>query len=151
MGRQCRVRGAIRRWDNRRYSAAVSTTRPHSGTRACLLSTQAVGRSGRRSSVALSDKTEEHIMMPGRVIPVREMLGELLLELDQPAMALAAFEQSLQNDPNRFRNTYGAARAAERAGDLPKARAYYARLLAQASPDAARSEIDQARTFVAKH
>lgn len=151
MGRQCRVRGAIRRRDNRRYSAAVSTTRPHSGTRACLLSTQAVGRSGRRSSVALSDKTEEHIMMPGRIIPVREMLGELLLELDQPAMTLAAFEQSLQNDPSRFRNTYGAARAAERAGDLPKARAYYARLLAQASPDAARSEIDQARAFVAQH
>jgi tetratricopeptide (TPR) repeat protein len=104
-----------------------------------------------RETAELEDKTEEHIMMPGRVIPVREMLGELLLELDQPAMALAAFEQSLQNDPNRFRNTYGAARAAERAGDLPKARAYYARLLAQASPDAARSEIDQARAFVAKH
>ncbi|WP_242101592.1 hypothetical protein [Lysobacter sp. M2-1] len=104
-----------------------------------------------RETAELEDKTEEHIMMPGRVIPVREMLGELLLELDQPTMALAAFEQSLQNDPNRFRNTYGAARAAERAGDLPKARAYYARLLAQASPDAARSEIDQARAFVAKH
>jgi len=104
-----------------------------------------------RETADLEDKTEEHIMMPGRVIPVREMLGELLLELDQPAMALAAFEQSLQNDPNRFRNTYGAARAAERAGDLPKARMYYARLLAQAGPDAARSEIDQARAFVAKN
>jgi tetratricopeptide (TPR) repeat protein len=104
-----------------------------------------------RETADLEDKTEEHIMMPGRVIPVREMLGELLLELDQPAMALAAFEQSLRNDPNRFRNTFGAARAAERAGDLPKARTYYARLLAQASQDAARSEIAQARDFVAKH
>jgi tetratricopeptide (TPR) repeat protein len=104
-----------------------------------------------RETADLEDKTEEHIMMPGRVIPVREMLGELLLELDQPAMALAAFEQSLQNDPNRFRNTFGAARAAERAGDLPKARTYYARLLAQANQDAARSEIAQARDFVAKH
>jgi len=103
-----------------------------------------------RETADLEDKTEEHIMMPGRVIPVREMLGELLLELDQPAMALAAFEQSLQNDPNRFRNTYGAARAAERAGDLPKARMHYARLLAQAGQGAARSEIDQARAFVAK-
>jgi hypothetical protein len=104
-----------------------------------------------RETADLEDKTEEHIMMPGRVIPVREMLGELLLELDQPAMALAAFEQSLRNDPNRFRNTFGAARAAERAGDLPKARTYYARLLAQAAQDAARSEIAQARDFVAKH
>src|SRR5688500_4223033 len=104
-----------------------------------------------RETADLEDKTEEHIMMPGRIIPVREMLGELLLELDQPALALAAFEQSLQNDPNRFRNTFGAARAAERAGDLPKARTYYARLLAQAAQDAARSEIAQARDFVAKH
>jgi tetratricopeptide (TPR) repeat protein len=82
---------------------------------------------------------------------VREMLGELLLELDQPALALAAFEQSLRNDPNRFRNTYGAARAAELSGELPKARVYYARLLAQASPDSGRSEISQARSFMAKH
>ena len=104
-----------------------------------------------RETADLEDKTEEHIMMPGRVIPVREMLGELLLELDQPAMALAAFEQSLRNDPNRFRNTYGAARAAELSGELPKARVYYARLLAQASPDSGRSEISQARSFVAKH
>ena len=103
-----------------------------------------------RETADREDKTEEHIMMPGRVIPVREMLGELLLELNQPAMALAAFEQSLQNDPNRFRNTYGAARAAELAGELPKARMYYARLLAQAGQDAERSEINQARSFVAK-
>jgi tetratricopeptide (TPR) repeat protein len=104
-----------------------------------------------RETADLEDRTEAHIMMPGRVIPVREMLGELLLELDQPAMALAAFEQSLRNDPNRFRNTYGAARAAELSGELPKARVYYARLLAQASPDSGRSEISQARSFVAKH
>lgn len=104
-----------------------------------------------RATADLEDKTEEHIMMPGRVIPVREMLGELLLELDQPVMALAAFEQSLRNDPNRFRNTYGAARAAELSGELSKARMYYARLLAQASQGAKRRETDQARSFVAKH
>jgi tetratricopeptide (TPR) repeat protein len=104
-----------------------------------------------RETADLEDRTEEHIMMPGRVIPVREMLGELLLELDQPALALAAFEQSLRNDPNRFRNTYGAARAAELSGELPKARVYYGRLLAQADPDSGRSEISQARSFMAKH
>ncbi len=47
-----------------------------------------------RATADREDKTGEHIMMPGRVIPVREMLGELLLELDQPAPALAAFVQS---------------------------------------------------------
>lgn len=90
-------------------------------------------------------------MMPGRVIPVREMLGELLLELKRPNAALAAFEESQRGDPNRFRNTYGAARAAELAGKQDKARTYYARLVQQVGPDAAgRDEIKQARAFVAK-
>jgi tetratricopeptide (TPR) repeat protein len=97
------------------------------------------------------DKTEEHIMMPGRVIPVREMLGELLLDLKQPQAALAAFQESLRNDPNRFRNVYGAARAAELAGQRDQARTYYAQLLAQIGPDATgRDEINRARAFMAK-
>lgn len=103
-----------------------------------------------RDTADREDKTEAHIMMPGRVIPVREMLGELLLELDQPTLALAAFEQSLRNDPNRFRNLHGAAQAAERAGDQAKARAYYQRLLSQVEANAERPELAQARAYMAK-
>ena len=104
-----------------------------------------------RAAADREDETEEHIMMPGRVIPVREMLGELLLELKRPLAALAAFEESQRGDPNRFRNVYGAARAAELAGKQDKARIYYARLVQQVGPDAAgRDEIKQARAFVAK-
>ncbi len=104
-----------------------------------------------RDTADREDKTEEHIMMPGRVIPVREMLGELLLELSEPAMALAAFEQSLRADPNRFRNVYGAARAAELMGDHEKAKRLYTQLLAQVGPNASdRSELEHAKTFVTK-
>ena len=99
-----------------------------------------------RETADLEDSTEEHIMMPGRVIPVREMLGELLLDLKQPEQALAAFEQSLVNDPNRFRNVYGAARAAELGSDRAKARNYYARLLDQVGSAAVRDEIARARS-----
>jgi tetratricopeptide (TPR) repeat protein len=89
--------------------------------------------------------------MPGRVIPVREMLGELLLELKQPLAALAAFEESQRGDPNRFRNVYGAGRAAQLAGKSDKARENYTRLLQQVGPDAAgRDEIRQARAFIAE-
>jgi tetratricopeptide (TPR) repeat protein len=105
-----------------------------------------------REAADREDKTEKHIMMPGRVIPVREMLGELLLDLNQPALALIAFEQSQQADPNRFRNVYGAARSAELAGDREKARMFYARLLKQVGtnpPD--RGEVKQAKAFVGKH
>lgn len=42
----------------------------------------------------------------------------MLLALDEPAQALAEFERSLQRDPNRFRGIYGAARAAQAAGNL---------------------------------
>ena len=94
------------------------------------------------------DKTEEHIMMPGRVLPVREMLGELLLDLEQPAPALAAFEQSQQSDPNRFRNVYGAARAAELAGDRDKARLHYSRLMQQVDSKAVDRDEDEASAGV---
>ena len=104
-----------------------------------------------REAADREDKTEEHITMPGRVIPVREMLGELLLDLKQPGMALVAFEQSLVNDPNRFRNLYGAARAAELAGNDDKAAAYYRKLLAQVGPASERSEIVQANAFISRH
>lgn len=104
-----------------------------------------------RETADREDKTEEHIMMPGRVIPVREMLGELLLELEQPAKALVEFEQSQKNDPNRLRSVYGAAHAAELAGDDGKAKAIYAQLLAQVGAATGRSEIEHARLFAAKH
>ncbi|MCC7127161.1 MAG: hypothetical protein IT178_20130 [Acidobacteria bacterium] len=104
-----------------------------------------------RETADREDATEEHIMMPGRVIPVREMLGELLLELGQPAAALAAFEQSLKNDPNRFRNVFGAARAAELAGERDKATHLYGQLLQQTGAQASeRGEIAHARAFVTK-
>ena len=103
-----------------------------------------------RAAADHEDKTEKHIMMPGWVIPVREMLGELLVELGQPAPALIAFEQSQKTDPNRFRNLYGAARAAELAGNREKARQYYARLLEQLGDATAdRAEIKRAKQFVA--
>lgn len=104
-----------------------------------------------REAAEREDRTEKHIMMPGRIIPVREMLGELLLDLNQPALALIAFELSQQADPNRFRNVYGTARSAELTGDREKANQFYAHLLHQVGlRGAERDEIRQARAFVAK-
>ncbi len=103
-----------------------------------------------RETADREDRTEEHIMMPGRVIPVREMLGELLLDLKQPKEALAAFERSLTNDPNRFRGIYGAARAARLSGNRGKGDEYYTRLLAQAGATDGRPEIKQAKSAVAR-
>jgi hypothetical protein len=105
---------------------------------------------GLRATADREDKTEKHIMMPGPITPVREMLGELLIDLGKPSVALMAFEQSQKTDPKRFRNLYGAARAAELAGENQKARRYYAQLLEQCGDAMVdRPELRQAKRFIA--
>ncbi len=102
-----------------------------------------------RSSAELEDSTEKHPATPGAITPAREMLGELLLELKQPAEALREYEASLKNSPNRFNGLYGAARAAELAGDTARARAHYHALLRICGKENhERRELDHARAFV---
>jgi tetratricopeptide (TPR) repeat protein len=74
-------------------------------------------------------KTDKHIVWPGPLAPAREMLGELLLAVGEPAQALAEFEASLANEPDRLRGLYGAGRAAELAQDRARAAGHYRRLL----------------------
>jgi tetratricopeptide (TPR) repeat protein len=45
-------------------------------------------------------------------IPAREMLADMLLELQHPAEALAEYKVALKNSPNRFNSLYGAMRTA---------------------------------------
>jgi tetratricopeptide (TPR) repeat protein len=99
----------------------------------------------------LEDKNEKHIVTPGRIVPARELLGDMLLELKQPAQALKEFEASQVREPNRFRGYYGAARAAEAAGDRRKAADYYAKLMELAKKgDSSRPELARARAYVAQ-
>jgi hypothetical protein len=79
-------------------------------------------------------KTDKHIVWPGPLAPAREMLGELLLAAGEPAQALAEFEASLANEPDRLRGLYGAGRAAELANDRARAAGLYRRLLEVAAP-----------------
>jgi hypothetical protein len=80
-------------------------------------------------AAAMEDVTELASITPGPFVPAREMLGELLLEMSQPGQALAQFKATLAKQPNRFWSVYGAARAAQRAGDAATARAYFQQLL----------------------
>jgi tetratricopeptide (TPR) repeat protein len=104
-----------------------------------------------RSAADLDDATEKHPVTPGALLPAREQLGELLLELKQPASALQEFEASLRNAPNRFNGLYGAARAAKFAGNQNKAGAYYRKLVELSQfADSNRPEIEEAKVFLAK-
>lgn len=95
----------------------------------------------------LDDATEKHPVTPGSILPAREQLGELLLEIGQPDAALAAFEASLKRAPKRLTGLYGAARSAKLAGDTGKAAAYFAELAeATRSSDGTRAEVKEARS-----
>src|SRR5437868_14373060 len=61
-------------------------------------------------------------------LPAREMLADMLLEMNSSEDALAEYEKSLKSDPNRFNGLYGAARAAEFAHYPDKAAAYSVQL-----------------------
>lgn len=104
-----------------------------------------------RAAVDLDDATEKHPVTPGAILPAREQLGELLLELKRPAAALAEFEASLVRSPRRLAGLYGAARAAKQAGNTQQARLHYQALLEVAGKgDGVRAEVREARAYVGK-
>jgi len=104
-----------------------------------------------RAAAEAEEASDKHPVTPGNIVPSRELLAEMLLETGQPAQALAEYERSLKRDANRFRSVYGAARAAEAAGNPDAARDYYAKLQGlTAKHDTERPELTHAREFLAK-
>jgi tetratricopeptide (TPR) repeat protein len=104
-----------------------------------------------RQAADIEDKSEKSIVTPGRLLPARELLGDMLLELNRPAEALKEYEASQQREPNRYRGLYGAALAASQAGDKAKAKQYYARLVEMAGKGEARPETGTARAYLASN
>jgi len=76
----------------------------------------------------MEDAMEKHPVTPGEVIPARELLGEMLLQMDQPALALKAFEKDLQSHVNRFNALRDAGIAADKAGMKEKSKEYFKKL-----------------------
>jgi len=82
--------------------------------------------------------------------PAREMLADMLLEMNRPQDALAEYEVALKTDPNRFNGLYGAAQAAEKAQQKQKATDYYAQLVKNCTgSNSDRPELARAKTLVA--
>jgi hypothetical protein len=104
-----------------------------------------------RSAADAEDATEKHPVTPGPIVPARELLAEMLLELKQPGLALKEYEATHRVEPNRFHGLYGAGRAAEAAGDPIKARSYYTQLVTLAQKaDTERPAVTHARAFLGK-
>src|SRR5262245_58877436 len=82
-----------------------------------------------RAAADLEDSTDKHPVTPGAVLPVRELLGDLYLELNEPSKALIEYERTLANSPNRLNSLFGAGRSAELAGSRLKSVQYYKKLI----------------------
>ncbi len=96
----------------------------------------------------LEEKSGTHPVTPGQILPAREQLADLLMELERPAEALKEYERSLQAFPNRLNSHFGAARAAELTGRKEIARKHYGEVVAMAqSGDGRRDELNLARQF----
>jgi tetratricopeptide (TPR) repeat protein len=104
-----------------------------------------------RAAADGEDGAVKHIAMENRLYPLRELLGELLLEMGQPAAALTEYETALKANPNRYRGFWGAARAADAAGDREKATAYFTKLAELSkNADTERRESREAKAFLTK-
>jgi tetratricopeptide (TPR) repeat protein len=95
----------------------------------------------------LEDATSKNPVTPGALLPAREMLGDLYLELNQPKEALAQYELSLKNNPNRFNTLYGAGKSAELIGNKDKANFYFNELL-KLNDSSNRAQIIYAKNFI---
>jgi tetratricopeptide (TPR) repeat protein len=101
-----------------------------------------------RRAADAEDILGKHPVSPGALVPAREQLGDLLLELDRPKEAQREFDAALKIYPGRFRGLYGAAQAAEQIGEKEKADHYYAKLIEQtANADGSRSELAELREY----
>lgn len=99
-----------------------------------------------REAADMEDVTEKSPVTPGELLPARELYGDLLLAVRRYGDARAAYEASLVREPRRARSLFGAARAAELAGDRAAARTRYLEFLAQMqSGDGDRVDIGRAR------
>jgi len=97
----------------------------------------------------MEDATAKHPVTPGEVIPARELLGDMYLEVNKPAKALEAYEADLKTHPNRFNGLYGAGLAAEKLGDRQKALQFYKQMLAITNPSGGeRRELKAAQLFI---
>jgi tetratricopeptide (TPR) repeat protein len=104
------------------------------------------------AAVDAEDKTEKAPVTPGPLAPARELYGFMLLERGMPKEALAAFEATMEKEPNRFNGYAGAAKAAQALGDTAKAKSAYEKMLALAAgSDSTRPPLAAARAFVASN
>jgi tetratricopeptide (TPR) repeat protein len=102
-----------------------------------------------RAAADLEATMDKHPATPSAVLPARELLADLLLELNRPDAALTEYKEMLRTDPNRFRSILGEARAAKQSGDTAAAHDAYQKLVALSKATAPeRPELAEAKAYL---
>jgi tetratricopeptide (TPR) repeat protein len=100
----------------------------------------------------MEDATEKHPVTPGEVIPARELLGDLFMELGEFERALEAYEADLERHPGRYNGLYGAGLAAKNCGKTDKAILYFKQLMNTAGlSEKQRPELETIELFLKTH
>jgi tetratricopeptide (TPR) repeat protein len=103
-----------------------------------------------KSAAEMEDGTEKSAVTPGPLAPARELLGDMLLEMHEPAQALEQFEATLKKEPGRFRALYGAAHAAQLGGSRDTSQKFFRELLKDCdrADKPGRSELAEAKRAI---
>lgn len=79
-------------------------------------------------TATLEDNMQKNPVSPGSLLPARELLGDMYLEIGEPDKALIAYESSLTINPNRYNTYLGAAMAGDKMNQQDVAKKYYIKL-----------------------
>ncbi len=102
-----------------------------------------------QEAVEMEDIVGKHGVTPGKLIPAREFLADMLMTMNKPDEALIAFEKNLKINPNRFNGLYGAAIAAKQSGNNDKAMMYFEQLIKLTeNSNSDRPEVEEAKAYV---
>jgi hypothetical protein len=104
------------------------------------------------SAAEMEDRTEKSVITPGPLSPARELMGEMLLAMNEPTKALEQFEATLEKEPGRFNSLYGAAHAAQLSGSRATSQKYFRELLRVCAhaDKPARSELKEAEQSISQ-
>jgi tetratricopeptide (TPR) repeat protein len=103
-----------------------------------------------RQSAELESSTEKHPVTPGEILPARELLGDMLLDMGRYGEARSEYETALKRSPNRLNSLFGAGLAAELGHD-EHAELYYRKIVEMTDTVATdREQVKHARRYIAK-
>jgi tetratricopeptide (TPR) repeat protein len=102
-----------------------------------------------RAAADTEEVTDKHPVTPAELLPARELEADMLLAGGRYGEAWEAYRATLAREPGRARSLFGAARAAELAGERAEAEAGYREFLVlMAKADGDRPELSRARKFL---